>query len=77
MRGGGHRVSQSVLMPLSIRDRIASYKRGMKADELADILGVSSKTIFRQASKGIIPSYRVGTAVRYDPRLVIDWLAKQ
>ena len=63
--------------PMSIRERIASFRRGMKARELADILGVSEKTIFRQTQKGLIPSYRVGTAVRYDPKLVTEWFAQQ
>jgi excisionase family DNA binding protein len=63
--------------PISISQRLASYGRALKADELADILGVSKVTVFKQAKKGTIPSFRVGTCVRFDPKKTADWLARQ
>jgi excisionase family DNA binding protein len=47
------------------------------ADELADILAVSRITIFKQAKAGRIPSFRIGTCVRFDPRAVANWLRTQ
>jgi excisionase family DNA binding protein len=63
--------------PVSVREMIAKHGRAMTANELAEILAVSPITIYKQASKGIIPSFRVGTAVRFSPREVADWIAKQ
>ena len=62
---------------ISLPDRIASIKRALKAEELAEILNVSKVTIFKRAKAGRIPSFRIGTAVRFDPKSVADWLRRQ
>jgi hypothetical protein len=35
---------------------------------------VSRITIFKQAKAGRIPSFRIGTCVRFDPKIVANWL---
>jgi excisionase family DNA binding protein len=46
----------------------------LTADELASMLTVSRITIFKQAKAGRIPSFRIGTCVRFDPQSVARWL---
>jgi excisionase family DNA binding protein len=58
----------------SIADQVESYRRALAASELAELLAVSKVTIFKLAKTGRIPSFRVGTCVRFDPRQVADWL---
>jgi excisionase family DNA binding protein len=53
------------------RERIG---RALTADELASMLTVSRITIFKQAKAGRIPSFRIGTCVRFDPKSVARWL---
>lgn len=48
-----------------------------KPAELADILNVSNITIFKRAKAGYIPSFRIGTCVRFDPKIVAQWLRNQ
>jgi excisionase family DNA binding protein len=60
--------------PLSLADRIERIGRALTANELAEMLTVSKITIFKQAKAGHIPSFRVGTCVRFDPRSVAQWL---
>jgi excisionase family DNA binding protein len=62
---------------LSLADRIEQMGRALTAKELAEILTVSKITIFKQAKAGRIPSFRVGTCVRFDPKLVGNWLRRQ
>jgi excisionase family DNA binding protein len=62
--------------PLSLADRIERMGRALTADELAVMLTVSKITIFKQAKAGRIPSFRVGTCVRFDPRSVAQWLRR-
>jgi excisionase family DNA binding protein len=64
-------------MPLSVRERIASFDRAMTADDLARVLGVSEITVYKHAKAGRIPSFRIGTCVRFCPQAVADWIAKQ
>ena len=59
---------------LTLADRIERFERALTADELASLLSVSKVTIFKQAKAGRIPSFRIGTCVRFDPRTVARWL---
>jgi excisionase family DNA binding protein len=61
----------------SLADQIEQTGRALTADELARVLSVSRITIFKQAKAGRIPSFRIGTCVRFDPKTTADWLRKQ
>lgn len=67
MKGPGA-ASQSLMA--TIRDR----GRAMKAEELAELLSLTSTHIYKMAAAGRIPSFRIGGAVRFDPYVVADWL---
>jgi excisionase family DNA binding protein len=70
--------SVEVATPIvSIRDRIANYGKALNAEQLADLLGVSEITIYKHAKAGKIPSFRIGTCVRFCPKTVADWIARQ
>ena len=60
--------------PMSLPDRIERIGRALTAGELASMLTVSRITIFKQAKAGRIPSFRIGTCVRFDPKTVAQWL---
>ena len=62
---------------VSLHQRIANHGRAFTAKEIAGLLNVSPVTIFKQAKKGLIPSFRVGTCVRFEPKKLAEWLAKQ
>jgi excisionase family DNA binding protein len=63
---------------LTLTKKIARGLKGaLTAKQLGEILNVSPKTIFKLARAGRIPSFRISTAVRFDARLVIDWLRQQ
>jgi len=66
---------QPVLIKImSIADQIEKIGRALTAEDLSKLLSVSKVTIFKQAAAGRIPSFRVGTCVRFDPRAVAQWL---
>lgn len=49
----------------------------LAATQLASVLAVSRIIIYKLAKRGRIPSFRVGTYVRFDPRAVANWLRSQ
>jgi excisionase family DNA binding protein len=59
---------------VSLADQVENTGRALTADELARLLSVSRITIFKQAKAGRIPSFRIGTCVRFDPSAVAKWL---
>jgi excisionase family DNA binding protein len=58
----------------SLPDRIEKIDHALTAANLSKLLSVSRVTIFKHAAAGRIPSFRVGTCVRFDPRAVARWL---
>jgi len=61
----------------SVRERIAAYERALTAEEVAGVLGMSAQMIRREARRGNIPSFRISTAVRFDPQELSKWLERQ
>jgi excisionase family DNA binding protein len=58
----------------SLPDRIERIGHALTAVELAELLAVSRVSIFKWAKRHRIPSFRVGTCVRFDPRVIAAWL---
>ena len=58
----------------SLPDRIEQYGHALTAGKLAELLAVSRITVFKLAKAGRIPCFRVGTCVRFDPKIVAAWL---
>jgi excisionase family DNA binding protein len=62
---------------LALADRIERFGRAMTATQLASFLAVSRIIIYKLAKKNRIPSFRVGSCVRFDPKAVASWLRGQ
>jgi excisionase family DNA binding protein len=60
--------------PLTLADEIERTGHALTAGDLAKLLSVSRITIFKQAKAGRIPSFRIGTSVRFCPKTVAEWL---
>jgi excisionase family DNA binding protein len=58
----------------SIISHIRSRRSAWTADELASLFEISSKTIYKMAATGRIPSFRIGGTVRFDPHATAEWL---
>lgn len=59
---------------MSLASRIKGIHHAMTAEELAELLKVSRLTMLRRAKRGTIPSFRVGSCVRFDPANISRWL---
>lgn len=62
---------------MTTEDRIELFDHALKAPELARLLGLSIQRLYKMAREHEIPSFRFGTAVRFDPQAVADWLRKK
>jgi excisionase family DNA binding protein len=69
--GNGNGIQDS-----GIIEKLLAYSRPITAKELADLLHVSHLTILRKAKRGIIPSFKVGSLVRFNPKEVAEWLRR-
>jgi excisionase family DNA binding protein len=45
--------------------------------EVAEILNISERQVYKLASLSIIPSFRVGSSIRFDPSQIAAWLRQK
>jgi excisionase family DNA binding protein len=58
----------------SVVQIIAAKKAAWTAEQLAKILECSVQQVYKMAKAGNLPSYRLGTLIRFDPKLTAAWL---
>jgi excisionase family DNA binding protein len=56
---------------------VESKKEALRVAEVARILDVSIKKIYRMAAKGQIPSLKISNSIRFDPQEIAVWLRSQ
>lgn len=54
----------------------SSLRRLLTVDEVADLLGLSTKTIRRRIDSGDIPTHRLGRAIRVTEADLLSYLGK-
>jgi excisionase family DNA binding protein len=56
-------------------EQILEQKQGaLRANDIAQILDLSEKQIYKMAAAGEIPSLRIANSVRFDPHDFAAWL---
>lgn len=56
---------------------IESKESALTIEELATMVGVSPKTLYKAVKTGRLPAYRIGGSIRLDPEDIADWLRKR
>ena len=64
----------SPLVPYNPFEHLASFGRNLKVADIAPILGISEKTVYRLAGKGVIPCFKVGGSLRFAPAEISKYL---
>lgn len=59
---------------MSIIETIEKRSSALRVGELARLLDVTPQHIYRLASAGLIPCFRIEGAIRLDPHEVATWL---
>jgi excisionase family DNA binding protein len=62
--------------PIDIRDKLASFNRAMRVEDVSALLNIAPKTVYRLASKNVLPSFKVGASLRFNPSALAKWLGK-
>jgi excisionase family DNA binding protein len=69
--------SDSVAGMAKILQTLESKEHALKGGELAKLLRVTRQHIYKMAAASAIPSFRIGAAVRFDPKQVAEWLTRR
>lgn len=62
---------------MSLGDFLDKRGTALSVSEVAAILNISERHVYKLASASIIPSFRVGSAIRFDPSHVAAWLRQK
>ena len=63
--------------PMFLAEIVEGKKEALRVAEVAQILDVSIKKIYRMAAKGQIPSLKISSSIRFDPHDIAVWLRNQ
>ena len=69
-----HTAVESAGESLSLASVIRGRRKAWTAEELSDLLSISTKTIYAMVKKNRMPSFRIGSLVRFDPALTAAWM---
>jgi excisionase family DNA binding protein len=61
----------------SLAEQIASRRKALTVQEFSDLLSLAPTTVYDWARNGSLPCFRLGGAIRLDPKTVADWLRAQ
>jgi len=59
---------------MTIIEHIEKKSSALKVSEVAKLLEVTPQHIYGLAAQGLIPCFRVGGAIRFDPHELAVWL---
>jgi excisionase family DNA binding protein len=62
---------------VNLASQIEKMGRALTADDLAELLSVSKVQVYKLASQGKIPAFRIGMSLRFDPHSVAAWLRER
>jgi excisionase family DNA binding protein len=63
--------------PMLLAEIVEGKKEALRVAEVAQILDVSIKKIYRMAAKGQIPSLKISSSIQFDPHDIAAWLRSQ
>jgi excisionase family DNA binding protein len=59
---------------MSLIEQLRSKKKALTVEELAGLLCVAARSLYKEVEDDHIPFFRVRTSIRFDPHQVADWL---
>jgi excisionase family DNA binding protein len=62
------------LVQMTLIEQLRSKKKALTVEELAGLLCVAVRTLYKEVEDDHIPFFRVRTSIRFDPHQVADWL---
>jgi len=55
-------------------DLIRAKSRALRVNEVAELLSVSERLVYRLAAERLMPAFRIGNSLRFDPAALAAWL---
>ena len=59
---------------MTLAEQLRARNKALTVEELADLLCIAVRTLYKEVEDDHIPFFRVRTSIRFDPHQVADWL---
>jgi excisionase family DNA binding protein len=59
---------------MTLIEQLRSKNKALTVEELAGLLCIAVRTLYKEVEDDHIPFFRVRTSIRFDPHQVADWL---
>ena len=60
-----------------LADFIDRWPRALRVNEIAAILSISERQVYKLSKERRIPSFRIGGSIRFDPSVIANWLRQK
>ena len=60
-----------------LADFVQNKSRALTVNELATLLSVSERQIYKLAAEHRIPCFKIGGSIRFDPAAIANWLRQK
>jgi excisionase family DNA binding protein len=69
-------VREDQLRGLFLPKHLRSLGQALTVTQVAELLQVSERHVYHLVQSGVMPHFKIGSAVRFDPDTLGDWLQK-
>jgi len=59
---------------MTLAEQLRARNKALTVEELAGLLCIAVRTLYKEVEDDHIPFFRVRTSIRFDPHQVADWL---
>jgi excisionase family DNA binding protein len=63
--------------PISLVDSLHGKVRALTVSEVATLLNVSERQVYKLAAEHRIPCFKIGGSIRFDPHAIGAWLGQK
>jgi excisionase family DNA binding protein len=62
---------------ISLADFILGRPRALRVGDVATLLNLSERQIYKLAAENLIPHFRISGSIRFDPATLAGWLRQK
>ncbi len=65
---------RSFINKMTLAEQLRARNKALTVEELAGLLCIAVRTLYKEVEDDHIPFFRVRTSIRFDPHQIADWL---
>jgi excisionase family DNA binding protein len=62
---------------VNLADNIDGRSNALTVSDVAELLQISERQVYKLAAENLIPSFKIGGSVRFDPATIAAWLRQK